>query len=242
MRVKRLKVFMVSLGLLLLLGANTFWTERADAQNRSMAPARPTTTCNSCRDCSDKLATESYSEVRLTVDLINQGGTCVATLLGESDNTFNCDGHIIDGDDVAIDPDQGIAFFHGTNNSVLNCVVTDFSSGIYLADAIGNTVENSEMRSNGIGLKLSLATFSIIEGNTIEDNYTGIYMYMADSSTLTGNRVCNNSVTDFDMSSTCGQSGTANQCNVPDGWNDDGTTGCTYPCWTCWIHMPLISR
>jgi parallel beta-helix repeat protein len=226
----------------ILLGVSGAQAEDAGTLSPPKAPARPTTTCNSCSSCSTKLASELYSEVRLTTDLIDQGGICVATVFGESDNTFNCDGHIIDGDDIDIDPDQGIALLHGSNNTVVNCIVSDFSSGIKLTTGTGNSVQDSVMRSNGYGLELSLATYSTIEGNTIEENFTGIKLYMADNSVITGNRVCNNLVTDFDVASTCGHSGTANQCNIPDSWNDDGTTGCTYPCWTCWQHLPIIAR
>lgn len=199
-------------------------------------------TCASCSECSTMLASGSYAVVRLTTDLINQGGSCVAIILGESNATFDCDGHVVDGDDIAIDPDYGIVMLHGSNNSVLNCTVSDFYGGIYIGDATNHTVTNSVMRSNGVGLKLQLAGGSTISGNTMEENYTGISFYMADGNTLTDNRVCNNIITDFDVASSCGNAGSANQCNIPDGWNDDSTTGCTYPCWTCWTHLPLIAR
>jgi parallel beta-helix repeat protein len=242
MSAQRLKLSTVIILLILLTGTNPVWAGDGHALIMSSALAKSVTTCNSCSDCSTKLASEAYALVRLTTDIIDHGGACIATVYGESDNTFDCDGHLIDGDDIAIDPEQGIALYHGSNNTIRNCRVSDFSIGILLQDATNQTVENSSMFSNGIGLKLNLATFSVIEGNTFEDNYTGISMYMADNSTLTGNRVCSNIITDFEVASTCGQSGTANQCNIPDGWNDDGTTGCTFPCWTCWLHLPIITR
>jgi len=42
--------------------------------------------------------------------------------------------------------------------------------------------------------------------------------------------VCSNTLSDFNVTSSSGNSGTGNRCDNPDGWNDDGIVGCTYTC------------
>jgi hypothetical protein len=83
-------------------------------------------TCNSCSDCEDKLRDPLCLTVRLTEDIIDHAGTYIGLIMGESDADFDCDGHTIDGDDIAIDPDYGVTMMHGIDNSVRNCVISDF--------------------------------------------------------------------------------------------------------------------
>ena len=133
--------------------ASPFESEKRAGTGKPYAPAQETT-CNSCADCSDKLASGTYVTVTLTADLLDVGGSCVVILLGESNVVFDCGGHTIDGDDIAIDPEQGIAMLHGTNNKIINCTVSDFSSGIYLAGVTNHTVVNNTTTSNGVGIDL----------------------------------------------------------------------------------------
>jgi len=202
----------------------------------------PGVTCNSCSDCSAKLASGLYSTVTLTVDIVNHGGSCINANLGESDLVFDCDGHLIDGDDLAIDPDYGIYFLHGANNTVRNCLVEDFAGGVYIGDAVNHTVENTRTVSNGIGLLLAYSSGTTIDRNIILENVTGAKLDHASTNAFTDNRVCYNSYQDFNLVASTGNSGSRNQCLIPDGWNDDGATGCEFPCWTCWLHLPLIAR
>ncbi|MCA9998456.1 MAG: right-handed parallel beta-helix repeat-containing protein, partial [Anaerolineales bacterium] len=192
------------------------------------------TTCNSCADCNTKLASGLYDTVILSNDILNQGGSCIGLVYGESNLTFDCNGHTIDGDDIAIDPENGIGMFHGSNNTIQNCTVSDFSYGIYLWDVTNHTLSNNVLLSNGAGLALNYADTSTVNNNTSSDNYTGILIDNdSDLNSINTNVVCNNSSTDFSLVSGSGSNGNAgdnNTCNLPDGWNDSGTTGCTYLC------------
>ena len=202
----RVRVLIV-LGLLMLLaGASRTQAERDVGLNDKSRLTLPGATCNSCSDCSAKLASGLYSEVKLTTNLIGVGGSCVSLLFGESNVTFDCDYHYVTGDDVAIDPDYGIAFFHGSNNTIRNCLVGDFSGGIYLADAVNHTVENNWLISNSNGLYLSFASGMTVDNNIMQENNSGIYLNNASSNTLTNNRVCYNTYHDFVLTSSTGNS------------------------------------
>jgi parallel beta-helix repeat protein len=199
---------------------------------RHGAAAPPSYTyCNSCTDCSTKLASGSWERVILSVDIIDHGGSCVVTILGESNVTFDCDGHIIDGDDIAIDPDSGIAMMHGTGNQIVNCTVSDFSRGIHLHNASLHTVAHNILVSNGVGIELVFSNNIDVHDNLSLENFTGIKFDNSDVNTVSSNRSCSNNVYDFHVTSSIANSGTNNVCDVPDGWNDNLTSGCSKTCW-----------
>jgi parallel beta-helix repeat protein len=199
-------------------------------------------TCSSCGDCSTKLASGLYDRVVLTTDIVDWAGTCVSLLFGESDVIFDCAGHLIDGDDIAIDPDQGIAFFHGANNVIRNCRVSDFSSGIYLWDAANHVVEDSEAFSNGAGIDLGFTEATTLQGNETGTNVTGIHLGSSNSNTLVLNTACDNTYRDIWLESGTGNSGLGNRCDVAVGWSDQGTTGCSIDCSTWRIYLPGVLK
>ncbi|MBN1874698.1 MAG: right-handed parallel beta-helix repeat-containing protein, partial [Anaerolineae bacterium] len=188
-------------------------------------------TCNSCEDCSSKLASGMYVTVTLTSDLLNIGGSCIQIYDGESNVVFDCAGHTIDGDDMAIDSDHGISMMHGANNKIMNCKISDFISGIYLWDATHHTIVNNTTTSNGAGIRLGLSDNNTIHTNTSHGNSTtGVKLENSDNNTINSNVVCDNSALDFSIESSTGNTGDNNTCDTPDGWNDQGTTGCTSMC------------
>jgi len=222
--------------------ASLFESEKRAGAGRPNAPAQETT-CNSCADCSTKLASGTYVTVTLTRDLLNVGGSCVITILGESNVVFDCGGHTIDGDDIAIDPDEGIAMMHGTNNKIMNCTVSDFSSGIYLADATNHTVVNNTTTSNGAGIDLRVSDNNNIHTSTSNANYTGIKLADSDNNAINSNVVCDNIVLDFDLdASSTGSTGDSNTCDRPGSWHDEGTTGCSYGCDVQHIYLPIALK
>jgi parallel beta-helix repeat protein len=198
-------------------------------------------TCNSCSDCEDKLRDPLCLTVRLTEDIIDHAGTCIGLIMGESDADFDCDGHTIDGDDIAIDPDYGVTMMHGTDNSIRNCVISDFSRGIYLWDATAHVVKGNTLTSNGAGIEMGWSDAGFVVNNTVNENYNGIVIGNSSNNNVRSNAVCQNTNLDFDVRSSTGNSGTENRCHSPDGWNDDGTTGCTYACPTSLYISPANS-
>ena len=193
-------------------------------------PQAISATCVSCADCATKLRSGAYASVKLTRDIIDYAGSCISLYSSESDMVFDCDGHRIDGDDLAVDPESGIALLHGNRNVIRNCVISDFSSGIQLGDVTEHTITNNTLRSNGVGLDMGFANTSDINNNTIEDNFTGISVRSSNNNRFNQNTVCQNSINDFTLSSSAGNTGDNNTCDRPGGWNDSGTTGCTNSC------------
>ena len=117
---------------------------------------------------------------------------------------------------------------------IKNCVVTDFFDGILLhSSSNNNTLTNNTANSNsnyGILLRSS-SNNNTLTNNTANSNNDGILLLYSSNNNLIFNIVCNNSnmdIYDTDNSNT----GNNNTCGTPDGWDDAGTTGCTYSC-TC---------
>ena len=206
--------------------------KNSDAMGDVNVTGASSTTCNSCENCTNKLKSGLYTTVTLTTDITDHTGNCIVLILGESNVMFDCNGHTIDGDDFAIDPpEHGVAMMHGTGNTIRNCVISDFSDGIYLRDATNNVITNNNIISNGDGIELEFSDSNNINSNTINDNSdNGIYIEKSNSNTINSNTVCKNTNLDFNIVSGTGNSGSNNYCDRPDGWNDIGTTGCTNMC------------
>ena len=180
--------------------------------------------------------------VRLTADIIDHPGSCIGLIMGESDADLDCDGHTIDGDGIAIDPEHGVTMMHGTGNSVRNCVISDFSNGIYLWDATDHVLKGNTLTSNDEGIELGWSDANYIINNRVNENYNGIAMSNSNTNSVRSNVVCQNTNLDFNLASGTGNSGNDNWCDNPDGWNDDGTTGCSTPCTGTRLHIsPTVS-
>ncbi|OEU73404.1 MAG: hypothetical protein BA869_02215, partial [Desulfuromonadales bacterium C00003107] len=172
-----------------------------------------------------------YDVVTLTTDITDHGGSCIVLIMGESNVVFDCDGHTIDGDDIAIDPEHGVTMMHGTGNTIKNCVISDFSDGIYLWDVTDHTITGNTVISNGEGIELGWSDSNTIDDNTVNENYNGIVLSNSNSNTINSNTVCKNTNLDFLIESGTGNSGDENVCDTTSSWNDDGMrSGCTYDC------------
>jgi parallel beta-helix repeat protein len=166
--------------------------------------------------------------VYLAVDIIDHPGNCIAI---DNDNvTFDCGGHQVDGDDLAIDLEDGIFVGHSSGVTIRNCSVSGFSNGLHLFNSSGSTITNNNFSGNGSdGIHIANSSLNTISGNTINDNTQGITFSTANKNTINSNTVCNKN-RDFNIYSGTGNSGDNNTCNIPNGWNDIGTTGCTSMC------------
>ena len=122
--------------------------------------------------------------------------------IGESNLTLDCQNHTIQG------PNTGIGIENTYNGvTIKNCKVRNYTYGIH--------TENSESNE-------------ILE-NQILNNRVGIYSQNSNS-TINFNIVCNNLNLDFNSSDWLSSAGENNSCDNPDGWNDMGSSGCTYVC------------
>jgi len=103
--------------------------------------------------------------------------------------TLDCQGHTIDGDDVA---DYGIYVYRSaattTNITIKNCVLTDWDTvNIYLRYANNNVLENiSSTSSPDYGLYFDSSNSNTLTNITANSNYNGLYLdYYSNSNTLT---------------------------------------------------------
>jgi parallel beta-helix repeat protein len=198
-----------------------------DGVGNANVTAASSITCNSCEDCSNKL-NGKYDTVILTRDLINVKGSCIT--FGANNVVFDGNGHKIDGDDTG-EFESGITMSSMRGNTIKNCVITDFESGITLYESSKNKIYDNEVSSNyydGIWISTN-SDSNNIHDNRIENNGNyGIY-FSSDSNNniFSKNVVCSNptDIRDVDKNS-----GDENTCDTTSNWNDYGTTGCTYSC------------
>ena len=157
-------------------------------------PPATTCFCNSCSDCNTKLGS-TCTTVYLTADIHDHYGRCIE--FPANNKVFDCQGHLIDGDDVYHWPDEGIYMSSKSGNTVRNCVVTDFGEGIYLKDSSNNTVVDNKVNSNTVGgiilgRELSSPTDNTVARNRVESNPDGIILNNANSNTVNENTLHNN--------------------------------------------------
>ncbi|MFN3527645.1 MAG: NosD domain-containing protein, partial [Candidatus Altarchaeaceae archaeon] len=137
----------------------------------------------------------------------------------------------------------GIRLYYSSNNTLTgNNVSSNSYHGIYILSSSNfNKILNNEISNNNeTGIVISDCdrwgwrcsggnSNTTIEGNKISNNKVGISSQKSNS-TINSNFVCGNTEFDFNSSDWMSSYGNNNTCDNPDGWNDEGTTGCTYVC------------
>ncbi|MDI6826301.1 MAG: NosD domain-containing protein [Candidatus Aenigmarchaeota archaeon] len=116
----------------------------------------------------------------LTADIMNSATTCMN--ITANDIVLDCQGHTIDG--LRTDGTVGIQVYRtlsqNTNVTIKNCIVTEWSTGIYFYNAssnqIINTISNNSLKY-GILLytKYSMTDIKIINVTTNSNDRVGIY-------------------------------------------------------------------
>ncbi|ODS37430.1 hypothetical protein BEH94_06210 [Candidatus Altiarchaeales archaeon WOR_SM1_SCG] len=215
-----------------------------------------TCNCGSCIDCTNALNDSTCYGVNLTTNLTNQPGTCINNPENFNNKTFDCQGHMIDGNGIYDEwPDIGIYLNEKSGNIIRSCIITNFEygislryssnndtlinntansnyHGIHLSSSSNNTVLNNTLNNNSIGFYMNSSSNSLVERNRILNNNIGIYSENSNSTT-NSNFACRNTNLDFNSSDWFLSSGDNNTCDNPDRWNDANTTGCTYVCPYC---------
>jgi parallel beta-helix repeat protein len=186
--------------------------------------------CTSCSDCEAKLASGMYATVQLDTDIIDHAGTCIDLDSGESNLTFDCAGHFIDSDGLSASPVRGVAMYHGSGNTVTNCVITDFTSAVYLVETTDIEVSGNVMLANNIGIDLANASGTHVVGNTVQNSFTGLKLSSSDDSFVEWNTFCDNFPWDIYFASGIDNIGDDNVCSVAYYWNDIGVDDCTFTC------------
>ncbi|PKP54492.1 MAG: hypothetical protein CVT90_00995, partial [Candidatus Altiarchaeales archaeon HGW-Altiarchaeales-3] len=152
-------------------------------------------TCTNCTDCSDKLNNPACAVVKLTTD-INHNETCI--IFPANNKIFDCGGHTIEGDGIG--GDVGIYLNGKENNTIKNCIITDFYDGIRLVYSPINTLTNNTANNNTrYGIYLGSSSNNALTNNTANDNGNGTYgdgdgilLSSSSNNTLTSNTANNN--------------------------------------------------
>jgi parallel beta-helix repeat protein len=139
--------------------------------------------CNGCDDCENALNSGTCSnEVRLTADIVNYASDCIYDPPGIDNKVFDCQGHTIDGSDIA--NDFGIYVNSETGVQIRNCTVTDFDFGIQFRETTDCSLTDSRTISDGrVGISVH-DSFDTVLLNNIANNNTdggslgsGLYLY-----------------------------------------------------------------
>jgi len=160
----------------------------------------------------------------LTANILNNESEICFTI-GADDIIFDCDGYTIDGDDAA-SAEESYAFYMETeggydNITIKNCIISDFSVGIYGSELTNSNFTNLTLNSNpGSGITIESASnnnvftditvnFSLdpdIAGHgiyivgsnnilinfTVDSNIYGIYIEDSSNNTLINTSASNN--------------------------------------------------
>ncbi len=168
--------------------------------------------CSDCNDCTDKLNNLSCAIVALNWNITNHSGTCINNPVNFTNRIFDCQRNTIDGDDLG--NDYGIYLSGKQNNTIRNCIITDFSYGIYLNSSSNNAIIGNTLNSNnksGIYI-FNNSNFNQISNNQISNNTeTGITIsncntmgncYKGNSNnTIKRNKISNNAIGIFSNAS-----------------------------------------
>ena len=182
----------------ILLGSEhniTVWTEEEEPQ---------TYECDSCSDCNTKIGNANAGEtVKLNTSINNHVGTCID--FNKKDNiTFDCHGNTIEGDEEGTDYGIHLSYDKGDGsnyNTITNCTVKKFSTGIYIDTSSNNTLYNNTLTDNvpeimvyySYGIYLDTGSNNILTNNTASNNDYGIFLNSnSNYNNITNNTFSNN--------------------------------------------------
>jgi len=150
------------------------------------------------------LLTERSRTRRLTTtclvnDIINSSTpSCIN--ISANNITLDCQGHLIDGDDVAL---YGIYNFRKNYTTLKNCRLSDWNTTINFYDSNYLNITNMTASSNGDGLgsiSLDSVTYSNIINNTIEDSDNdGIFCSSCEFCNFTDNEIKNSDLAGIEL-------------------------------------------
>jgi parallel beta-helix repeat protein len=129
--------------------------------------------------------------------------------------------------------DHGVFLYSSSgNNQIIGCNVSNNDgNAIYLIYSNNNTISNTSanLNVNGVGIDLLNSNNNTVSNCTATSSYGGISLSSSNNNTISNNTFCSNINYDIFLSSSV-SSGDNNRCTTSFNWNDEGTTGCTYPC------------
>ncbi|MEM4347591.1 MAG: NosD domain-containing protein [Candidatus Altiarchaeota archaeon] len=146
-----------------------------------------TCNCNGCTDCQNALSNNTNCSVlvKLTEDIIDHAGTCINNPENFNNKVFDCQGHRIDGDNTGTD--YGIYLYNKVNDTIKNCIITQFYNGIYISAYGYHIIANNTINSNTeSGVRIE-ANYNLLANNTANSNVYGVYLTSAPYNILEGN-------------------------------------------------------
>lgn len=157
--------------------------------------------CDDCDNCTTKIqAANSGDIVSLIVNTpADRDETCI-NFSGAENITFDCQGHIIDGDDDNFG--IGIALEGGDNNTIKNCRIQQFRNGFHTGQfAFYNSIYDMVIYNNSMsGMYIfGYSMYNIFKNISIKHNFHGIDLYSADYNTFENITANNNSDSGFTM-------------------------------------------
>jgi len=159
-----------------------------------------------------------------TTTIVGTTSTSTTTTLPTGETTCSsCSGCSakLNGDYDTVKLTADIADHDGT------CVLIDASNVEF--DCQGHTIDGDGDNS-GYGAYMHLETGNTIKNCIFTGFKYGVYLSSSSLNTLNSNRACSNTESDFYLSESPVNYGDGNTCDNPDGWNDEGDSGCTYDC------------
>ncbi len=191
------------------LTGNKFWDR--------LTPTPTTMGCTSCTDCSNKL-NGAYNIIYLQNDLTGITGPCV--LFGASNVTFDCQGHTIAGDHPG-EFSYGICMVGRNGNTIRNCTVSGFETGISLMSSNNSYLISNTVRSNSpYGIRLQESDGNDLSGNSLTQNQIGVDLISADSNAFANNVICKQIKQDiYGSNATAGNTRSGDKCDFIYNWN-----------------------
>ncbi|MBU1956284.1 right-handed parallel beta-helix repeat-containing protein [Patescibacteria group bacterium] len=128
--------------------------------------------CDSLINCNDAIANANSGDVvKVTEDLIKHGCPFSGITFSSSGIIFDCQGYHITDDTCSGYSGTGINLGAYDFNTVQNCKISRFSTGINLAPGSSNNIiSNNTVISNGQGIFINIIIGSAISNNTIIGN------------------------------------------------------------------------
>jgi len=136
------------------------------------APSPPAPSYTEIRGCTQITQPGEY---RLTQDIIDSSvSTCIDI---QADNVIlDCQGHIIDG--VNASNSHGIYIYNSwiitRNVTIKNCILTDWTYGIYIYNVYSNTLLNLTTNYNYYGIYIDASDYNTLSNIISNSNYYGI--------------------------------------------------------------------
>jgi len=149
--------------------------------------------CSDCASCNSAINSASAGQtICLNTDIMNHAGTCIDNPANFNNKIFDCQGHTIDNNGVGFG--RGIYLEGKANNTIKNCVITDFSHGLGLVSSSNNAFTNNIINNNRIhGLWMKSSSYNAITNNTANHNVKmGIYLDGSSDNQITDNTANDN--------------------------------------------------